>query len=204
MYMPPNNGGDFELSPAGTHLAICYRVIDLGTQKVDWQGKTKEQRKVMLSWELPDEKMSDGRPFAISQRYTFSSSEKAIFRQHLESWRGAPFKDSDFGPGGFDIRNILGKPCLLTVVHAEKGGRTYANIKGVAKPMKGTVAPDPVNVPVFFSLEPGEFNAELYETLSDGLKEVISKSPEFLKATGAWTEPPDQGHHDELDDEIPF
>jgi hypothetical protein len=50
----PNTAGDFQPLAAGTHTAICYRVIDLGTQASTYQGKTTQKHKVMLSWETPD------------------------------------------------------------------------------------------------------------------------------------------------------
>jgi hypothetical protein len=43
-------GGSFKPMPAGMHLARCYRVIDLGTQKVEWKGSTKLQAKVLVQW----------------------------------------------------------------------------------------------------------------------------------------------------------
>lgn len=203
MHLPSNSGGDFTPPPAGTHLSICYRVIDLGTQQVDWQGQTKRQHKIMLSWEIPDEKMEDGRPFTISQRYTFSSSDKSTFRQHLEAWRGAPFKDSDFGPGGFDVRNLIGKACLLTIVHKHDNGKVYANIASVSKPMKGMTVPPLTNETVYFSLS--TFDSAVFGKLSDGLKTVIQKSPEYQEAVRTSNEPPPHnGAPADLDDEIPF
>ena len=209
MYMPPNNGGDFTPPPAGTHLAVCYRVIDLGTQQVDWQGETKQQHKLMLSWELPDEKMEDGRPFSISQRYTFSSHEKARFRQDLEAWRGAKFTEADLAgpPNGFHVRKLLGVPCLLTVVHNVKQGKTYANISAVTKIMKGMVAPPLVNERVYFSLEPAEYSQETFDKLSSGLRAVIEKAPEYQEIKRPRGEPVGEAppaRRDDLDDEVPF
>lgn len=180
MHLPKNEGGDFTPPPAGTHLAVCYRFVDLGTQDGTYLGQPKRQHKVMLSWEFPDEKMEDGRPFTISQRYTWSMSERATLRQHLESWRGLPFDEhKDFGPGGFDIKNVLGKGCQLTVIHEAKNGKTYANIRGVTRLMKGITAPPPVNPLVYVSLDPTEFDRVEFNGLSDGLKTLIEKSPEY-------------------------
>lgn len=212
MYMPPNNGGDFTPPPAGTHLAVCYRVIDLGTQQVDWQGETKQQHKLMLSWELPDEKMDDGRPFSISQRYTFSSHEKARFRQDLEAWRGAKFTEADLAgpPNGFHVRKLLGVPCLLTVVHNVKQGKTYANISAVTKIMKGMQAPPLVNEKVYFSLEPAEYSQDVFDKLSSGLRAVIEKSPEYQEIKRPRgehvTDAPDERNPPALmdDSEVPF
>ena len=176
---PSEGGGDFELAPTGTHLAICYRVIDLGTQETTWEGQTKHAHKVLIGWELPDEKMSDGRPFIIQQRYTWSMHEKATLRKHLEAWRGTAFVDKDFGKGGFDIKNILGKACVLTVVHAEHNGKTYANIAGVGKLMKGQTAPPQINPSVYLWLHKDRWEMSVYASLTDGLKNTIAKSPEY-------------------------
>lgn len=205
MYLPQNDGGDFQPPPSGTHLAICYRVIDLGTQTVEWQGDKKHQRKVLISWELPSEPMEDGRPFTISRRYTFSSSEKATLRQHLEGWRGKRFLESDFGPGGFDIQNILGKACLLSIVHNSKDGKTYANIQSVSAVPKGMEIPKPSNPPLYFTLERTRFDRKVMEGLSQKLQADISNSPEYK----ALLEPVDADPRDYPppsypDDDIPF
>lgn len=89
--LPKETGGDFERVPAGTYPATCYRLIELGTQQVEWQGTIKHQFKIMLSWEIGDERMGDGRPFTVHQHYTLSASDKPKLRQDLESWRGVPF-----------------------------------------------------------------------------------------------------------------
>lgn len=209
MYMPTPNGGDFMPPPAGTHLAICYRVIDLGTQLSEYQGETKSAHKIMIGWELCEERMEDNRPFSISQRYTFSSHEKSRLRQDLESWRGTRFHDSDFAgpPNGFHVRKVLGVPCLLNVVHNTRGGKTYANIAAISKPVKGMAVPALVNEKVYLSLDPGEFSQETWDKLSSGLRAIIEKSPEYQQLCRPKTE----GHVDappprrnDLDDEIPF
>lgn len=180
MQMPENKGGDFTPCPDGNHIATCIRVIDLGTQKWDYQGQTKTGRKVLITWEIPDELMDDGRPFTINKKYTFSSHEKANMRKDLESWRGVPFKDSDFGAGGFDIKNLLEKGCMLNVVHNPKDGTVYANIASIARLPKGVNAPLTINPTVYFDLDKPDW--AVYDGLSDGLKKTISESPEYHEA----------------------
>ena len=205
MYMPPNNGPEFTPPPAGTHIAICYRVLDLGTQQTEYMGQQKRQHKVMISWELPDERMEDGKPFTVHQRYTFSSNEKAKLRQDLEAWRGAPFKDSDFGPGGFHLSKLLGVPCLLTLVHETKNGQTYANIRGIGKILKGQQVPPLTNEKVFFSLVHNEFNPLQLERLPQRLQETIKKSPEYAELHKEPTgDAQDDAHEPALNDPIPF
>lgn len=200
---PSEGGGDFELAPTGTHLAICYRVIDLGTQESTFDGQTKHVHKVLVGWELPDEKMSDGRPFIIQQRYTWSMHEKATLRQHLEAWRGVAFVEKDFGKGGFDIKNILGKPCVISIMHTEKGGKTYANISGVGKLMKGQTVPAQTNPSVYLWLHKDRWDPSIYAMLTDGLKGTIAKSPEYQELVAPSTAPEMAGA-DLPEDVIPF
>lgn len=179
--LPPKTQ-EFALTPAGNHFATCYRIVDLGTQKSEWQGKTKFQHKIMLSWELPDEMMEDGRPFSMHQRYTLSSSDRATLRQHLESWRGKPFTDEDFG--SFDLGKLIGKSCLLNIVHEESKGKTYANIKSVGALPKGMPKERTLtNKQVYFSLS--AFDQAVFDELSDGLKAIIATAPEYQELMGA-------------------
>lgn len=212
MYMPADSGGgDFEMPPQGSHVAVCYRVVDLGTQQTEFNGEKKRQHKIMLSWELPDEKMQDGRPFSIHQRYTFSSFERATLRQHLEAWRGKRFEDHEFGPGGFDLAKLLGVPCLLTILHNRKGEKTYANIGSIAKLPKGTPVPQHTNDLLCFQIEP--FDPVAFSKLSQGVQKVIMQSPEYQEAIKRRNghEPPvhDAANQAPMDDnwereEIPF
>ena len=90
MKLPKNDSKVYQIVPAGNHLAVCFSVVDLGTQEIEYQGEIKRQHKIRISWELVDELMEDGRPFVVSQKYTLSSFEKATLMQHLNSWRGRP------------------------------------------------------------------------------------------------------------------
>jgi len=53
---------------------------------------------------------------------------------------------------------------------------------------------------VFFSLE--DFDADVYESLSDGLKNLIGKSPEFQTILNA--EASEDESDDDEDDDVPF
>lgn len=74
------------------------------------------------------------KPRIISKEYTLSLSDKATLRRDLESWRGQRFSDDDIYVVGFDLQNILGKPCQITVGHnTSKTGKTYADIAGIVR-----------------------------------------------------------------------
>lgn len=207
-------GSDFAPPPAGTHLGVCYRFVDLGTQEGEWQGKKTHYRKVLVSWELPDERMDDGRPLTFHQRYTWSTSEKARIRQDLEAWRGKAFSDEDFfGPRPFSFKSILGKACLLSLVHNTSGGKTYANLRGIAKLPKNSTAPAPSNELVYFDLD--EYDVNVFDKLSEGLRATIMRSPEWQELHAGETSDPVGDPRDDdppppayravpLDDDIPF
>lgn len=191
--LPPKEK-EFEMTPADTHLAVCYRLIDLGTQQSEWSGKIMRQHKIMLSWELPNALMNEGenagKPFSFHQRYTYSSSDMSNLRQDLEAWRGVPFSDADFEK--FDLGNLLDKGCLIGIVHESKNGKTYANKSSIMKLPKGMTVPPLVNKTVNFDL--GEFDQTVYDSLSDGIKAIIAKSPEYQTLKGATQA---EGHSDE-------
>lgn len=184
MQMPAvNTGGGFEKCPAGNHLAVCFEVIDLGTQKVVFQDETKQQRKVWIGWETPGELNESGQPYTIGKRYTFSSHERASLRKDLESWRGQAFSDERIHE--FNIKDVIGHACFLSVVHTANGDRTYANIASIAALPKGTATPQMHNSPVYVSLDPDEFDPQAYEGLSDWMKGKILESPEGQSIVGA-------------------
>jgi hypothetical protein len=182
-YLPePTEGGNFTPPPAGTHPAICYRFIDLGTQQSKFNNETKTARKVMLSWEITDPELrtDDGHPFTISQRYTWSMHEKATLRKTLEAWRGTAFIKTDFGKDGFSVKKLIGVGCLLSILHEPKeGGGVYANIGAVMKLPRGMDAGMLFNPTAFLSLDEEDFDREVFNGLSDKLQETIKGSPEY-------------------------
>lgn len=176
----PTRGADFEMCPEGSHVAVCYRVIDLGTQDTTYLGAAKRKHLILISWELPHEPMNDGRPFTISKRYTYSSDPKANLRKDLESWRGQAFTDADLGE--FDIGRLVGVGCMINVMHAEKGEKTYTNVTAIMRLPKGTKAPELFNPRLCLSLSDRPFDYAGFDTLSDGLKDMIRKAPEYVAA----------------------
>jgi hypothetical protein len=178
MKMPaPPTDGHFEPCPAGNHFAVCSRLIDLGTQETHFQGQPKRQRKIYVEFQIPTERTSEGDPVTVGIRYTFSSSEKATLRKHLESWRGRKFTDDEIA--GFDLRAILSKPACLNVVHSERSGNTYSDIASIGSLPKGTTPPTLEGDPVYLSLDPEDFEPATFESLSEKLRETIASSPEY-------------------------
>jgi hypothetical protein len=179
-----DTSGNFENAPAGTHLARCIGLVGLGTHKKEFQGKERWRNTVVITWELPYEQMSDGRPFIVSNWYTRSLSDRANLRQDLEAWRTKQFTAEELK--GFEMKNLLDKGCQVIVAQNDSG-KTF--VTGVAALPKGTNLPDRVNPLKYFDVydhEDGGFD-NAFEALSDKFKEMVRESRE-------WTEITDHGH----------
>lgn len=195
----------FTPAPAGAHVGVCVGFVDMGTQPSFYEDG-KPAHKVRISWEL-NEMMDDGRPFVISKTYTWSMNDRATLRAHLEAWRGVPFKKEDFGPNGFDTKNLLAKPCMVTVQHKDVNGTLRASVAGIAKLMKGVQAFTPQNPLVYLSLDPAEFDQAVFDGLGEKTREAIAATPEYAalkNVKNGADKYSDAAHSDDLDDEIPF
>lgn len=213
MALTATAGANFTPVPQGNHLGRCYRVIDLGTQTTNFQGKTRKARKVMLSWELFGEDehgdpltTDDGRPLMISKRYTLSLNEKASLRADLESWRGRAFTEDELA--GFDLEKLLGVYGLINVKHDQRDGKIYANVAALSplpKPMREH-RPPPVNADQFFDVTAPDM--ELFKTFTDGLQATIQTCAEWNKEPANKAARTQAGDGSEgmagLDDSIPF
>jgi hypothetical protein len=166
------NGGTFKDVEPGTHPARCVRIIDIGTQHGEYQGKATVRKQLVISWELPNELMDDGRPFMVSKFYTASLSEKANLRKDLEAWRGRAFTDEE--RAGFDLKSILGAACMLSIIAKETG--SGVKVGSVMKLPKGMELPPAHNPLVSFDID--DWKDEIYEAFSDGIKGMILRSDE--------------------------
>lgn len=203
-YIQESTGGDFKPTPEGQHVMVCCRIIDIGTQKTEFNGETKHQRKVVIFWEIPGERTESNMPLMHSEKFTWSFHEKANLRKVLESWRGRKFKDEDFSgpPNGFHIKNVLGVPCYGQIIHEQAtNGKTYANLSSIMSfPGKRDDWPKVEGGEMFFDLDAPDM--DIFDGLSDYWKGVIKNSPEWSDMMAGL---PDAGAtRGDMDSEIPF
>lgn len=168
-------GSTFTPIPPGTHQARCFAVIDIGTQHSEMYADTY---KVIVMWETPHERVTidkEERPMTIQKEYSLSLGKKSNLRKHLETWRGKPFSKEELE--GFEVANVIGAPCLLSVVHKQSAnGNTYANIEAVSAVPKGMEI-----VPLFhktakYDLIDGD--NEVYKALPEWIQKKIQASEE--------------------------
>lgn len=198
-----------QLPEAGATTGVLFSLVDLGTQKVTWDGEDKWTPKLRLAFELPDQ-VIDGevvengkttkvtKPMVVSIELTRSLGERATLRKLLEQWRGQAFTAKELA--SFNLKNLLGKACLLTLVHkTSQAGRNYCAIQGMAKLPKGMKAPATTqNDQVFYEIEQGEGGQ--FSELPEWLQEKIRSSKEL--AGGASSAP--QANAADNGDQVPF
>lgn len=145
-----SSGPKKEPVPAGTHQAVCYGVVAIGTQP---STQFTPRPKVLLVFELPNERMNiQGKDVArsLTKRYTLSLNEKSSLFKDLQSWRGRPFTPAELA--GFDVSKLIGANCFLSVIHQERAGSMYANISGISGLPKGMRPVTSENPPMYFNL----------------------------------------------------
>lgn len=166
------NGGGFPIIPEGTYPATCYMLVDLGLQKNEKYGNSSP--KVLIGWELADEYVEiDGKkqPRVFSARYTASLASKAILRRDLAAWRGRDFTDEELAK--FDLKNILGAPCLIQIIHKTgSNGKTYANLASVMKLPKNMPMSEPMLDKVVYDIDESPLSAldKLPEWIANTIK----------------------------------
>lgn len=204
-YASDTGGGDFQPAPEGTHVARCIELIDIGTHHGEYQGEPTVRNQVIVRWELPNETIEiDGKPqpMLVSKFYTNSLGEKANLRADLTAWRGRAFTPEELMK--FDLAAILGKPCLLTIVHNEKKKAKVTAVSGLAK---GMTCPPSANPEKAFWIDEwnGDIHGEPFASLPKGFRELIMQSDEYKEMNRPDAQAPTPAKHvDTLDDDIPF
>jgi hypothetical protein len=166
----------------GMYSATCYAAIDRGTHHDERFDKDK--REVTFIFEVPDERIdiekdgvSKSLPRAISKTYTISLHEKSKLRQELQAWRGRPFTGEELA--GFELKNVVGKPCFLNLVPSACG--QYTNIGGINPLPRGMEAPAQENPSVFFSFDECQDDIEPQwpEGMPQWLIDIAKESDEY-------------------------
>ena len=208
---------NFTPVPPGMHLARCYRVVDLGTQKSEYLGTIKHLPKVMLQFEVHGEDeagkpivTSKGEPMSISKNFTLSLAEKATLRKDLQTWRGREFAPEELR--GFELKNVLGAWAMISVIKTTgNNGKEYTNIAAIMQvppQVKKAGLPEGHNKLGIFSID--EPDMEIFGTFGDVLKSKIESSPEWQARAGEQYAKEQNASansgsgFDDMEDDIPF
>ena len=116
---------DFELLEQRTHVATCTAFIDLGTQ----DGQYGPKRTVRIMWEVASKLREDEKPFVVSALSNFSVSDKSKLKPFIEAMMGRKLTREELKGSAserFDTRDLIGRPCLIQVVHEGDADKTFS------------------------------------------------------------------------------
>ena len=176
--------------PAGTHHAVCYGIIAVGTQPSE---KFTPRQKIVVCFEIPSERITikdQDLPRGISKRYTLSLNEKSSLRKDLQSWRGKPFTQEELN--GFDVSKVIGSNCLISVLHSDRAGAIYADISGISALPRQMASVRPENTPLYFNLlesidlakKTGNTDVNWPSELPAWVQKICSQADEYLAFRG--------------------
>ena len=202
--------GNFIQVPTGMHLARCYRIVDLGTQKTEYMGQVRYLPKVMLQFEIHSEndkgeplQTTEGKPLILSKTYTASNSERSNLIKDLQTWRGKEFSESERKQAS--IIAVIGQWGMINVVETENNGRTYTNISSinpVPAAIKKNGLPQAVNPEVIFNLD--DFNEEIFNSFSEGIQNKIKQSTEWSQIGSGASQNASVAGFDDMENDLPF
>lgn len=176
MFIPASEKKEFKLVPEGVNVGILVEIIDLGSH---WNERyEKSERKVLLTWETPDELAENGKPLLVGNRYTASCTEKSNIVKMIKSWTG-----DDPTTTGLDLRKYLGRPGLLNISHSRSEEKVYANVMSVMPLMKGQTVPEQVHNAICFYMDVKSnlLDHDLFLSLPEYIRKMIEKSPEYIE-----------------------
>jgi len=192
-----SNNKEFKKLDAGSYPSKLVALVDLGTQRSEFEGEIKEQKKIRLLFEVNEQK-EDGSNFTIKKDFTLSLDESAGLRKFLQTWRGKTFTAEELK--GFDIAKLLGANALLSIVEKEsKNGKVYSTLDTASILPKGMTAFENKIEPFFFLIS----EKSNWEKLDKWTQETILQSKEGLASGLKLTEQASEAKQ-ESDDDLPF
>ncbi len=161
----------------------------MGTVEGEYKGEKTSAYKVNITWELPTETKvwkdgEEAKPVVISKMYTLSMGKKSSLRPIVEGIIGGM---TDVEAGDYDLDDLIGKVCLLSITHGvSETGKEKQNV-ATAKLPKGMTAPEPFNKYVILSY--GGWDEDAYLALPQFMRDEMSKTEEYQRMKGTYVEP---------------
>lgn len=194
-YSGKTGGGDFKQPNFGLQAARIFKIVDIGTQEDEFEGKAKLARKMLVFFELA-QLTEDNRPFTIFKEYNQNiRSERATLRKHMQSWKGKAMTKEMIED--FDAKALLGEVCMVNLVESKSGKAKVDNILALPE---GFVSPKAANDNVFLDLD--AFDEKTFNELAEWVQKKIALSPEYRRAVNPEPDPAPKA--EVTSDDIPF
>lgn len=173
-----------ELPEPGLYPARLVWLIDLGTidePSYDDPTVMKPKHQILLGFELTGDKMKDGRPFMVSERFTVTNgkwgpyvSKSSKLRDVLKSWKGWDEKTSaNLG----NLAMQIGAECAVNVLvetSKKDPAKKYTKLASVLALPKGMKVDPQTNPNLVYAI-----GGEGFDGLAEYLKKRIEASYEY-------------------------
>jgi hypothetical protein len=177
----PQTSANFEPCPPGNHVATIVGVFDVGTHSEEYEGKHKDQKKMVICFELQKTK-ADGKHFIVSKSYTMSMGDKSNWFKFVTGITAQRFKSGD----KFTARSMVGVPCMIMMTNEKKTDgekeRIFEKVESIAQYPEGLPIPTTYRPPVIWS---PHYGTPLPDTswvpkiYGDSVKDLVEQSKEF-------------------------
>jgi hypothetical protein len=127
---------EFSLAPEGRLSALVVDAIDLGME----ESYGSEKHMARIIWQLSITR-EDGKRHLISRKYNLSTHKDSSLRADVEGMLGRRLTKDEVQQ--FDIEQLIGINCALTIEHSQTNGRLYANVMEAAPPIAGAPRLEP-------------------------------------------------------------
>ena len=167
----------------GTYPARIVQIIDQGMQpQRAYQGMDKPPaHEVRLTYELVDVFMQDDEGNDVEDKPRWISEVIPLYSIDIDLAKSTKrYKAIDPGMEfGGDITQLIGQPCMVTIVHKESKGVTYDNVGNVSpmSPKQAAKCPELVNPPVLFVID--EPDMEVWEKLPSWMQDIVKGNLEY-------------------------
>ena len=175
MQAPKGQGNTTEPIGAGTHQAVCYMVVDMGTHKTSYGNK----RQLLIGWEVPKYRIEiDGadKPRAVRRWFNFTMYKESDLCKGIEGWSAKQFKDQD-AADAFEFKKLLGKNCLLTTSINKNG---YDKVESIGCLMDGMEELRAENDFIYYSIDEHGANIPdcVYDKTADKIRQCLELTGE--------------------------
>jgi hypothetical protein len=127
----------FSVPPDGAYAGFIADVVDLGKVKSNYG----EKEKVRIVYLLVERDPKTNKQYQVSEFLTQSLDERSNLFKRITSVIGKEPED------GYDTETLVGRQVMVETKQTTRGGKTYANVAGVAPAGKGQ---KPVATPLDF------------------------------------------------------
>jgi hypothetical protein len=180
---------EYKPKPTGQLLARLDSIIDLGTQKSEWKGVTKELRKILFIFETPEHtevfKEENGeQPYTYSVEFTASMGDRGNLKAFISDWTGKKLTDDE--AFGFDFETLFDHPAIITVeevVGKTDPSKTFAKLTKISAPVVYKQEANKFGMQVIVGVDQEKTDnllANFPEALNERLVFKLAKNPEEI------------------------